>query len=65
MVVTLLPLLWDLVSTQSKDEHVLSTNFFCNLNIGTIHGSDDETAVHHELHVASAGGLCPSCGYLL
>lgn len=65
VLVALQSLLWDLLCIQAKDEHVVSTDLLCNLHIGTIHGSNDEAAVHHELHVASARGLCSSCGDLL
>ena len=35
----------------SEDEHVLFSEFFGNLDVGTVHGTDDESTVHDELHV--------------
>ena len=57
--------LWHLVCAMPKDEHVVLANLLSNLNIGAVHGANDETAVHHELHVACARGLCACCGDLL
>lgn len=35
----------------TKDEHVLNTDFFGNLNVGTVHGSNNESTIHDEFHV--------------
>jgi hypothetical protein len=32
-------------------------NLLCNLNVGAIHGADDEGSVHRKLHVPRAAGL--------
>lgn len=55
----------DALDILSKDEHVLSTDLFGNLDISAVHGSDNETAVHYELHVGSTGSLCTSSGDML
>lgn len=42
----------------AKDEDVVQTNLLRNLDIGAVHGSDDERTVHRKLHVGRAGRLC-------
>ena len=54
---TLVELLSDFVdslNSLSEDEHVVLSNLLCNLNIGTIHGSNNESSVHDKLHVGSS-----------
>ena len=36
---------------KAEDKHVFFSNFLCNLYIGSIHGSNYETTIHHEFHV--------------
>jgi len=38
----------------SEDEHVLLSDFLGNLDVGTVHGSDNETTVHDEFHVGGS-----------
>ena len=52
--VALLSELWYLLGAVPKDEHVILPNLLSNLNISAVHGSNDEAAIHHELHVACA-----------
>jgi len=37
----------------TKDEHVLLSNLLCDLDICTIHGTNNEATVHDELHIRS------------
>lgn len=50
---------------QTKDEEVLSSGFLSYLLVGTIHVTDGEGTIEHELHVACAGGLSARGGDLL
>ena len=52
--VALLSELGHLFSAVTKDEHVVLPNLLGNLYVGTVHGADDEAAIHHELHVSCA-----------
>ena len=47
----------DLVLGVSEDEAVLESCFLCNLHVGAVQGSDGQSSVEHELHVARARGL--------
>ena len=38
----------------SEDEHVLLSDFLGNLDVSTVHGSDNETTVHDEFHVGGS-----------
>lgn len=44
----------DTVNSLSEDEHVVLSNLLSDLNIGAIHGSNNKTSVHDELHVGSS-----------
>jgi len=58
-------LLLHLVAGQAELEEVVRTHLFQNLDVGTIQGADGDGAVHHEFHVAGAGGLLAGGGELL
>jgi len=51
----------DTLNILTKDEHVLLTDLLCDLDICTIHGTNNEATIHDELHVRSTGSLC-TCG---
>ena len=55
----------DVIHPHAKDEEVVLASLLGHLNIGSVHGTDGESAVQHELHVAGAGGLSASCRDLL
>ena len=48
----------------AEDEEVLLSGLLSHLYVGAVHGADGERSVQHELHVASARGLCSRCGDL-
>lgn len=65
---TLIKLLSDFVyaiNSFSENEHVLFTYLFSNLDVGAIHGTNDETTVHNEFHVRCSRGLSTSSGNML
>ena len=45
------PDLGNSINSLSENKHVLFSNFLSNLNVSSIHGSNDESSVHYELHV--------------
>lgn len=53
------------VHPHAKDEEVLLARLFGHFHSGTIHGSDSQSTVEHELHVPSSGSFRPCCGDLL
>lgn len=55
----------NVIHPHAKDEEVVLARLLSHLHVGSIHGSDGQRAVQHELHVASAGGLGAGCGDLL
>ena len=42
---------------KAEDKHVFFTNFLSNLNVGSIHGSYDKTAIHDKFHVRGTRGF--------
>ena len=54
-----------ILHSHAEDEEVLLTSLLCHLHVSTVHGADGEGTVQHELHVASARGLCARSGDLL
>ena len=40
----------NLVDIGSENEHVLLANFLSDLNISTIHGTNDNAAIHDKFH---------------
>ena len=57
--------LGDLFGAEAEQEEVFVADLFPDLDIGAIQCADGQSAVHHELHVAGAGGLLAGSGYLL
>lgn len=55
----------DIVHPHTEDEEVILTSLLSHLNVGSVHGTNGQSTVQHELHVASARGLSASCGDLL
>lgn len=53
------------IHSHAEDEKVILAGLLCHLNVGSVHGTDGQSAVQHELHVAGARGLSASCGDLL
>ena len=43
-----------LLHVLTEDEHVLYANLLSDLNVGTIHSTDDKAAIHHELHIGGS-----------
>lgn len=65
---TLLPFLVEglhIVHPHTEDEEVSLPGFLGHLHVGSIHGTDGEGAVQHELHVAGSRGFSAGCGDLL
>lgn len=54
-----------IIHPHAKDKEVVLASLLSHLNIGSIHGTDGQRAVQHELHVASSRGLSASCRDLL
>ena len=50
---------------QAEEEHVLVAETLIHLDICTVERADGDSAVHHELHAACAGGFLAGGGYLL
>ena len=48
------------IDALTENEHVLLTNLFGDLDVGTIHGTNNEATVHDELHVGRARCLSTS-----
>ena len=42
----------------SEDEHVFHANFLGDLNIGTVHSTDDKAAIHYKLHIGGTRSFC-------
>jgi hypothetical protein len=40
--------------SRTKYEDVFLSNFLVDLDVSAIHSSNDETPIHHKLHVACA-----------
>ena len=38
----------------SKDEDIFGANFLIDLDVGSIHGAEDESSVHDKFHVAGS-----------
>lgn len=51
--------------SHAEDEEVLLSGLLGHLHVGSVHGADGQSAIQHELHVASARRLSASCGDLL
>mmetsp|Transcript_40500 Transcript_40500/g.114719 ORF Transcript_40500/g.114719 Transcript_40500/m.114719 type:complete len:214 (+) Transcript_40500:475-1116(+) len=49
----------------TEDEEVLLATLLGNLNVGTVHGADDQGAVHLELHVGCPRSLSSGSGDVL
>mmetsp|Transcript_163899 Transcript_163899/g.398296 ORF Transcript_163899/g.398296 Transcript_163899/m.398296 type:complete len:552 (-) Transcript_163899:1084-2739(-) len=49
----------------AEDEHRVLPALLADLDVGAVHGADDEAAVHHELHVRGAAGLRAGGGDVL
>lgn len=49
----------------TEDEHIFFTNFLSDLNIGTVHSSNDERSIHDKFHVGSTRSLGTSGGNML
>ena len=47
----------NLVDSQSEQEKVFFANRFTNLDVGAVERADRHGAIHHEFHVARAGGF--------
>ena len=54
----LLPNPIDSFNSLTKYEHVLLADLLRNLNIGAIHCSNDEAAIHHKFHVGGTRSFC-------
>ena len=46
-----------IVHGESEQEEVLGPGLLAHLDVGAVEGADGQGAVHHELHVAGAGGF--------
>lgn len=55
----------NVIHPHAEDEEVLLAGLLSHLNVGSVHCTDGESTVQHELHVAGARGLSASCGDLL
>jgi len=55
----------DLLHPRSEDEDVLCSHLLEDLDVGSVHRADDESAVHHELHVACPRRLSARSGDVL
>lgn len=55
----------NIIHPHAKDEKVLLASLLSHLDVGSVHGTDGQAAIQHELHVASARGLSAGCGDLL
>ena len=55
----------DLGRGEAEDRLVLAARQIDDLDVRAVHGAEREGAVHHELHVRSAGGLLAGRGDLL
>ena len=42
----------------SEDEHVFHANLLGDLNISTVHSTDDKAAIHHKLHIGGTRSFC-------
>ena len=49
----------------AEDEDVFFTHFLINFDVGSIHSADDESSIHDELHIGSAGCLSACSGDVL
>lgn len=54
-----------IINRPAKNEHVFLSNLLCDLNICSVHCSNDESSIHNELHVASSWSLGSSSGDML
>ena len=54
-----------LLRARAEYEHVLLANLLRDLDVGAVHGADDEAAVHRKLHVGRPRRLCPRSGDVL
>jgi hypothetical protein len=48
------------VNVEPEDEHVFFPYLLSNLNISTVHSTNNETSIHDEFHVWSSWGFCAS-----
>eukprot|EP00976_Prorocentrum_cordatum_P099463 1191851-Prorocentrum_minimum.AAC.2 len=55
----------NLLNRGAEDKALLLADLLPNLNVSTVHGAAEKSAVHGELHVAGAGSLSASGGDLL
>ena len=51
----------NLLCGQAEDEGILFAHFFYDLHVGTVHGSQGQGTVQHELHVTGTGCFL-TCG---
>ena len=51
----------DSLNPLSKNKHIVFSNLFGDLDIGSIHCSDDKASIHNELHVRGSWCLRSSC----
>lgn len=56
---------FDFSDSGAEDEFVFFSDFFADFDVGTVHGTEEDAAVHDELHVGSSGGFHTSCGDVL
>lgn len=50
-----------LINVFSKNKHVFSTAFFCNFDIGAVHGANNQATIHHKLHVRCSRSFSACC----
>lgn len=53
------------INSFSENEHVLFTYLFSNLDVGAIHGTNNEATVHNEFHVGCSRGFSTSSRNML
>ena len=65
VIAAVLLIVHDLIRGKTEDKGILFANFFYDLDVGAVHGSQSHRAVEHELHVACARCFFTGCGNLL
>ena len=65
IVAAVLLVIHDFVRRHTEDKGILPADFFYDLDVGTVHGSESHCAVEHELHVAGTGSFLTGRGNLL
>src|SRR5262252_7083745 len=51
----------DLFGSETKNENIIVAYLLSDLNVGAVHGADDERTVESEFHVARSGSFGPGC----